>query len=292
MSDDVRQLTIALCGVHNAIVDYISTYQNHPTINSRAITELGDSRYHKAIANAYSQSGVQLLMACDQLIALSRTFAEPTLTVAPWTCVRAILELTAVASWLVDPKIGVKERAERSYALRFEGVCQQKMFVDAAGEDAAPAVMAIQNLEAEAAGIGLTILRDNKGKLTGIGEHWKSFTWLIKTMLDEEANYRLYSAMTHGHLWAATQLGFSGDTAGTSSPLAVSNALPIIKTMPPIAAPLLCMIAAKNVIQFVDYKAQLFGWDKRPLAEAVAPHLAMIAAMRKGSPNNPAAPST
>src|SRR5208337_3079984 len=107
---------------HNAIVDYIAIYNNQPSIESRAITELGDSRYHKAIANAYSQSGVQLLMACDQLIALSRTFAEPMLTVAPWTCVRAILELTAVASWLVDPKIGVKERAERSYALRFEGV--------------------------------------------------------------------------------------------------------------------------------------------------------------------------
>src|SRR5271157_4043980 len=118
MSDDVRPVRDALCGVHNAIVDYIAIYNNQPSIESKAITELGDSRYHKAVANAYSQSGVQLLMACDQVIGLSRALAEPMLTIAPWVCVRAILELTAVASWLVDPAIGAKERAARSYALR------------------------------------------------------------------------------------------------------------------------------------------------------------------------------
>ena len=125
MPDDVKQATDALCGLHNAIVDFIITYQNQPTVSSKAITELGDSRYHGAIANAYSQNGVQVLMACDQLDALSKTLTEPTLTIAPWTCVRAIIELAAVASWLIDPKIGVKERVERSFALRFEGLRQQ-----------------------------------------------------------------------------------------------------------------------------------------------------------------------
>ena len=118
--------------------------------------------------------------------------------------VRAVLELAAVASWLIDPTIDVKERAERSYGLRFEGLRQQKTFVDTAGEDVAPAARAFLNLEAEASKLGITTCKDDKGKLTRIGEPWPSFTRLTKVTLDEEANYRLYSAMTHGHLWAAS----------------------------------------------------------------------------------------
>ena len=73
--------------MHNAIVDYIAIYNNQPSMKSKVITELGDSRYRKAVANAYNESGVQLLMACDQVIGLSRALAKPMLTVAPWVCV-------------------------------------------------------------------------------------------------------------------------------------------------------------------------------------------------------------
>ncbi len=72
----------------------------------------------------------------------------------------------------------------------------------------------------------------DKGKLTGIGERWQQFTKLTGLMLGEEANYRLFSAMTHGHLWAASQLGFRFDAGGAGSPLAVSDALPIVRVMP------------------------------------------------------------
>jgi hypothetical protein len=87
---------------------------------------LGDSRNHEAVANAYSPSAVQLLMGCDQVDALARTLAEPMLTIAPWTCARVIMELTALAGWLVDPKIDAKKRAERSYAVRFEGSASER----------------------------------------------------------------------------------------------------------------------------------------------------------------------
>ena len=147
-------------------------------------------------------------MACDQMVALSRTLTAPALTVAPWVSVRAILELTAVASWLIDPNIGVKERVQRSYALRFEGLRQQKLLVNATGEDTEPVVKLMENLATEATSLGIPTFRDKPGRLTGIGEYWKPFTSLVELMLDEEANYRLFSAMTHGHLWAATQLGF------------------------------------------------------------------------------------
>ena len=46
MSNNVGRSTEALCRLHNAIVDYIVSYNNQPLINSKAITELGDRRYH------------------------------------------------------------------------------------------------------------------------------------------------------------------------------------------------------------------------------------------------------
>ena len=82
---------------------------------------------------------------------------------APWVCVRAILELTAVASWLVDPAIGAKIRAAVScYLLRFEGLRQQKRFADAAGAvaDAAAVVSGMNRLATEGDAIGLQRLTD------------------------------------------------------------------------------------------------------------------------------------
>ena len=279
MTTDVRPVKDTLIGVHNAIVDYIGVYKNQPSLNSKAITELGDSRYHKAITNAYSQSGMQLLMACDQAIGLSRALTEPMLTITPWTCASAILELTALGSWLVDPAIGVKERAERSYALRFEGIRQQKLFAVAVGEDPAQVDVSMENLKNEATSLGLQIFTDDREKTTGIGVHWRTFTDLTKTMLDEEATYRLFSAMTHGHLWAATKLGFHVGTAGTGSALAVSDTLPIDRKMPPLAPAYLCVIASNNLLKLMEYKARLFGWDEWLLKEKVSPHTAKLAAV-------------
>ena len=84
--DDISQLTDALCGLHNDVIDYIAKYNNQPSINSPAILELGDNRYHRAIANAYSQSGILFVIASDQLAALSNLLQEPLVTIAPWTC--------------------------------------------------------------------------------------------------------------------------------------------------------------------------------------------------------------
>ena len=74
-------------------------------------------------------------------------------------------------------------------------------------------------------------------------------------MLREEATYRLFSATTHGHLWAATQLGFRVDTSGTGLPLAVSDALPVERQMPAYAPAYLCVIAASNLLKLMEYKS-------------------------------------
>jgi len=111
-------------------------------------------------------------------------------------------------------------------------------------------------------------------------------------MLNEEADYRLYSAMTHGHSWATTKLGFSVDTSRSSSPLAVSNAVPITKKLLPGAAAALCVVAGKNFAQVIRYKAQLFGWDGQHLAKVVSPYFAAIGEVFTRVQSKPAVPST
>ena len=96
----------------------------------------------------------------------------------------------------------------------------------------------MNRLATEGDAIGLQRLTDDKGKLSGIGEHFKQFTTLTQMMLDEEANYRLFSAMTHGHLWATSQLGFRINAVGAGSPLAVSDALPKEQGMPRLPRPI------------------------------------------------------
>ena len=98
----------------------------------------------------------------------------------------------------------------------------------------------------------------DKAEISGIGEHFKQFTTLPPgLMLDEEANYRLFSAMTHGHLWATSQLGFRINAVGAGSPLAVSDALPKERGMPALAPAYLCLIASKTLVTFMGYQARI-----------------------------------
>ena len=54
---------------------------------------------------------------------------EPVAVYGPWVCVCAVLESSAVAAWLLDPQIGVDERAKRSFAFMFKGFDEQAKFI-------------------------------------------------------------------------------------------------------------------------------------------------------------------
>ncbi len=53
---------------------------------------------------------------------------EPVAVYGPWVCVRAVLESSAVAVWLLCPEIGAKERAKRSFAFLFKNFDEQAKF--------------------------------------------------------------------------------------------------------------------------------------------------------------------
>jgi hypothetical protein len=53
---------------------------------------------------------------------------EPIESLACWTCVRSMLEVSAIAGWLLDPGIDGKQRVGRAYSHRHEGLVQQIKF--------------------------------------------------------------------------------------------------------------------------------------------------------------------
>ncbi|REL38419.1 hypothetical protein DYD21_00240 [Rhodohalobacter sp. SW132] len=79
-----------------------------------------------SLKTAYSQGHTFVEVACDQLMAFSRTLKEPIQTVAPFTCSRSVLESCSLAVWLLNNEITAEDRVKRSLSFRFEGMVQQK----------------------------------------------------------------------------------------------------------------------------------------------------------------------
>jgi len=92
--------------------------------------ELKNPERLEILSVAYSQANILIEHAAEHFIALQRTLTEPILTIAPWSCLRALLETSALACWIINPEIDIKTRIGRSYALRFEDLCQQLRYSD------------------------------------------------------------------------------------------------------------------------------------------------------------------
>jgi len=63
-------------------------------------------------------------------------------------------------------------------------------------------------VEQDALSLGYTKLVDKKGNTNGIAKHMPTITQLIGATLDRESEYRLLSAVAHGHHWATQQTSF------------------------------------------------------------------------------------
>jgi hypothetical protein len=199
-------------------------------------------------------------VAADHLIAVTKTLTEPAQTVAPWTTARAVLEASALSCWLLDTKITARVRVGRSLSFRYEGLIQQKKFVKAIGHrvKTADVNLRIEEVEAMAESIGFAKLRSNKSNRTGIGQIMPSVTEIIRDTLQEEANYRLFSAMAHAHPWAYTQLSFkkAGETGFMNNKVFFME-----KHIPLEAVLLLCGFVARCLAQPIKHQCELYGWN-------------------------------
>ena len=181
-----------------------------------------------------------------------------------------MLESSAIAAWLFDPRIDARTRVGRAYAYRYEGMEQQEKFGRAIGLPA-PEMKKIKDLagslENDAAALGITAVTDRKGKRIGIGEKMPAATEIIKLMLDEECAYRLLSAMAHGHVRAIQQVGFRT----TAGPMVTSSQGVQVTAMEKSSGSVqgyafLVLRAAKSLALPLWNRTLYLGWDKGRLA--------------------------
>lgn len=168
------------------------------------------ANYSSGASNAFSQGSLLQINAANHGLALARSINEPVLAHAPWAISRNVIEASTLSSWLLSPSIEARERSARSYALRFKGSLEQQKFARSVKDTKTldEAKSRTSEIEAKAVSDGHKRIWDRKGKLIGIGVRLPSSTELVELELGMGAEYRLFSAMLHGHHWATQQLSY------------------------------------------------------------------------------------
>jgi hypothetical protein len=150
----------------------------------------------------------------DHFMAFLDTVKKPAKSLAPYTCVRSLLESSSIALWLLDLNIDAKERVGRCLGFRYEEFEEQIKFLSCdkdTTEEAQKIVEEFKQKEAELAARaiswGYQPLSKN-GKMTGIATHMPTTVDLIKKTLDKEMEYRMLSGIAHAFIWATSIIGF------------------------------------------------------------------------------------
>lgn len=281
--DDAVKMIEAVRFLHDETGRFVNTLDGDgvlPQEGSRAASEQAEVGGLASMTDIFIQGHFLMEGAADQMIALTRMLVEPVQTIAPWTCVRTLLESCALAAWLFDPRVDARTRLGRSFALKFEGLTGQVKYCRVAHTEAEVATFEqhIDELEARALGAGFSKVVNRNGRRDGVGQRMPSATELIGQMLSQEDVYRFLSAVTHGHLWAVQQAGFRAVASGpvVTRPVGgqtVEVLRHVEKTLSFEHAGYLCNLAVRNFALPVWYKGRLFGWETGrlvPVFERVA----------------------
>lgn len=269
-ADGLERLMAALEGVLLEIGQFLASNGGEPTGDSIAARELIAFSDRELVLTAYSQGELLIGVAYEQIVCFTRACAEPVLSIAPWTAVRAVIESCALASWLLDPGIDVRTRVARSFAFRFEGLEQQLKMARTTNYPGSIEASSkrIVDVEQSALAVGFGKLVNGKGKRTGIGQVMPSATTLVRETLDEEAAYRLLSAVTHAHPWALQQISYQVVRADD----APAGLKVLQKFARPISFQYLTLKAMKSFTAPALYKARLYGWNQELLEERIRAH--------------------
>lgn len=217
--------------------------------------------------------GHNLIEASGEYVsAFVKTITEPVEVIACWTCVRAMMESSAMASWLFDPNATELERIGRTFALRYEGMQQQLKFGRVAGivkKDMDSLEKRIDKLELIALALGFPRIHNRIGDRIGIGQRMPKITELIGMTLDQEKHYRLLSAVAHGHQWAISQLTYA--PAAEQTTLSIGN---VETTLFQKVAKLDCigvlgLLTLKGLARALWNQSRYFGWEMNPLEELI-----------------------
>jgi hypothetical protein len=231
----------------------ITGFGYEPMPNSIGADELSSAENAQSVRTAHSQGTILIQVTADQLSAFIRAITEPALTIAPWTSTRNILEAASISVWLLDEHINLNERISRSYAFRCEGLNEMVKFSYATKDPSRikKAEKRRDEVLLQAKKLGLTKY-DQNGKIKLI-KSMPPVTTLVHSQLNEEAAYRLLSAMIHAHNWALIELGFS--------PVAnVPHGKLLGKSLTVESVCYLALVAIRVFQKQIICKCQLFGW--------------------------------
>ena len=269
--DDVIRMVKAIEVLHDAAGQFLNDSGLKPSSNSQAVLELSTFRRPESLETVYSQGTILVEVVADQLIAFTKTVTEPVQTIAPWSCLRAVIESSALANWLLDPSIDAKARVQRSFAFRYEGLSEEAKFLRASKDEPSrnKIISRIDEVEQNALELGYSKIEDKNGKRCGIGQTMTSLTDIITDTLKEEAIYRLLSAMTHAHPWAVQQLGFrqikKEGSPTNLDPGSLSNLKLFEKHLEPPCVASLCRKAVEVFSKPTISESKLFGWNTERL---------------------------
>lgn len=206
--EEVGKMRDGLKQLRNDLSQFLQSAGYSPAPDSQASRELTECQKAVFVHTVQCQGAFQSEISADHLTAFLKTIAPPVETIAPWACVRSLLETSALASWMLDPAIGMRERVARGFAHRYEGLEQQVKFTESAGRDSKSARQRIDKVEADATALGYERVLDRRGKRIGIARRMPSTTELVQEVHHKADTFRLLSAFTHGHHWAIQQMSF------------------------------------------------------------------------------------
>ena len=261
-TEDVKNLISVLGEFLSSISELIDKYNNEPSDGSLASQERINFPNETSVLNAHYGGFLSMETSADHLMVFKDSIVEPAKSIAPWTCVRGLLESSALASWFLDPMIATKERVGRYFAFRYSGFIQQiKLY--SIGEDRNEDVKRIheriKKVEQDALDLGYPRVVDKNGKVDGICQRMPSITKLIGITLNKETEYRLLSAIAHGHHWATSQIGYRiieyRDLKGT-----IQKGLK--KHIEPMYVFYAANIAMTAYAQVLWYIWRLYAWDE------------------------------
>lgn len=265
--DAFGRLRDGLSVLRDELASYVRAngYEPHP--QSAAERELMSFPRPESLHTAHGQACMLVEVTADQLTAFIKTVSEPVETIAPYTCVRSLLEAAALSCWILEPATDARTRVSRSLALRYEGLLQQQKWARAAGEDPSKASSRLDEVAKVAESLGYQPINDSRGQPSGAGMRMPSVTEVIRDVLDQEQLYRLLSAVAHGHHWAIHQLSFAlVPSQDWVSPISGTNLRGVTKQPNVAGFRMLVIPAAVALVRTTWYHAHYLGWDRSTLA--------------------------
>ena len=234
-------------------------YNAEPSLDSLAMQERKRFSNSELIKDVHYRGVLSMESAADHMMVFVDSISEPAKTIAPWTCVRGLLESSALAVWFLDPRIDAKERVGRCFAFRYSGFVEQIKFfqVEKLDTEIHKAQQRMKKVEQDAISLGYPQLLNKNGEINGIAQHMPSIIELIKLTLNREGDYRLLSGVAHGHHWATSQVGFRFSEENLQGQVVKT----LEKHLHPESVLFATNIAVSSFSKVLWNLWRLYGWD-------------------------------